>query len=271
MDLGTNLCVYVCAHLCVCVCMREREREGERESTFCFFAAPIFMQDSMQTQQGNNVHFCNASIPVDANLEWRTSNVTVTFLDTIRFPSRSNAVIDDLCQESSHSGTFFIRFENFNLTDVNNATIYISQEIMLVLCNNRIPQTPTNYTCYSSSNGSVEYEGPTVCFNSPTSMPPTSMPPSSIPPSSTSHPVTTIVVPIVVTVVIIIYLLIILIMIIVVRYSRLKSEPPRMCPVGSATASLLASTLAPFGLEPLPDNNSLEFPRENLQFVKVLG
>ena len=247
--------------------MRERERERERESTFCFFAAPIFMQDSMQTPQGNDVHFCNASIPVDANLEWRTSNVPVTFLDTIRFPNRSNADIDDLCQESNHSGTFFIRF---NLTDVNDATIYISQEIILVLCNNRT-QTPTKYTCYSSLNGSVEYEGPTVCFNPPTSMPPTSMPPSSIPPSSTSHPVTTIVVPIVVTVVIIIYLLIILIMIIVVRYSRLKSEPPRMCPVGSATTSLLASTLAPFGLEPVPDNNSLEFPRENLQFVKVLG
>ena len=46
-----------------------------------------------------------------------------------------------------------------------------------------------------------------------------------------------------------------------------------MCPIESATASLIAGSLglATLGLETLDDSSSLEFPRENLQFVKVLG
>ena len=77
-----------------------------------------------------------------------------------------------------------------------------------------------------------------------------------------------IIVPIIVIVVIVVLLFIILVA--YLRYLRLKAEPPRMCPVGSVTASLIASTLAPFGLQPV-ENSSSEFPRENLQFLKVLG
>ena len=77
-----------------------------------------------------------------------------------------------------------------------------------------------------------------------------------------------IIVPVIAVIVVIVLLSIVLVA--YLRYLRLKAEPPRMCPVGSVTASLIASTLAPFGLQPV-ENISSEFPRENLQFLKVLG
>ena len=100
--------------------------------------------------------------------------------------------------------------------------------------------------------------------SSPTSEGPTIQPPQPPPQSPPYH----IIVPGIVIVITIVLLLIVLIA--YLRYLRLKAEPPRMCPVGSVTASLIASTLAPFGLQPV-ENSSSEFPRENLQFLKVLG
>ena len=252
------------------------ERETQIQNMIYFFAAykqfypqfrkDYFTQDPIQTPQQNLLYFCNASIPGDANLEWWTETDLVPFLNstTITSRSRSNLSlltdVDDLCRASNHSGTFSIRFENFYMTKHDDADastyMYLSQEIMLVLCSSRRSKTPTSYTCYSSSNHSVE--GPSV-------------PPLFSP--SASYPITVVAVPIVVIVVLLLVVLMVVLTIVYLRYSRLKSEAPRMCPIESATASLIAGSLglATLGLEPSDDSNGLEFPRENLQFVKVLG
>ena len=224
--------------------------------------SPEFDEDyfTQETPQRNHLYFCNASIPGDANLEWRTDSVSVQVINSDEFSSRSNLSLTDIdnrCQDPGHNKTFSIRFDNSNLTDDSGA-IFINQEIALVLCNDRRSQTPTDSTCSSTSNISVE--GPPVSFPLP-SFP---LPPFPLPPSASYH-----ITVIVVVVVVVVIILLLIILIVYLRYSRLKVEPPRMCPVGSATASLIASTLAPFGLELV--ENSFEFPRENLQFVKVLG
>ena len=93
-------------------------------------------------------------------------------------------------------------------------------------------------------------------------------PTSEGPTVSSQLPPYHIIVPVIIVVVVVVFLSIILIA--YLRYLRLKAEPPRMCPVESVTASLIASTLAPLGLQPV-ENNNFEFSRENLQFLKVLG
>lgn len=140
------------------------------------------------------------------------------------------------------------------MTDSSRA-VFLSQEIALVLCNNHQSPASITYTCYSTSNGSAV--GPTFTIDNPGS-----------PSTFASY---RIIVPVVVTVVVIVALLLV-VLVVYLRRSRVKAKPPRMCPMGSVTASLLASTLAPFGigLEPV-ESISFEFPRENLRFVKVLG
>ena len=141
------------------------------------------------------------------------------------------------------------------MTDDSGAML-LSQEIALVVCSDRRSQTATTYTCYSTSDSSIE--GPTV-----------SLP---LPPSASYH-ISAVVVPVIVIVLLLIAVLIIVLVMVYLRYSRLKAEAPRMCPIESATASLIAGSLglATLGLETLDDSSNLEFPRENLQFVKVLG
>ena len=159
--------------------------------------------------------------------------------------------VDNLCQASNQNKAFSIRFENSYLTDDNSGATLLSQEIALVICGSQTPST--SYTCYSSDSTVVI--GPTV---------------SLLPPPPNSYHITAIVVPIAIIIVVLVAVLVVVLVIVYLRYSRLKAEPPRMCPIESATASLIAGTLAPFGLEPT-ENSNLEFPRENLQFVKVLG
>ena len=255
---------------------RERERERRFHIIFHFFAAykqffPTFhkdyyTQDPMQTPQQNHIYFCNATIPGDANLEWRTdSNVPVPFVNSNRITSRSNLSltdIDNLCssQSSNHGGTFSVRFKN-SYSAYDSGAIYLSQEITLVLCssNRRQSQPPTTYTCYSTLDRSIS--GPTA---------------SPLDPPSTSYHVSAIVVPVIVIVLLLIAVLVIVLVIVYLRYSRLKAEAPRMCPIvnESATARLIAESmpLATLGMETVDDSsNSLEFPRQNLEFVKVLG
>ena len=138
------------------------------------------------------------------------------------------------------------------MTDSSRA-VFLSQEIALVLCNNHQSPASITYTCYSTSNDSAV--GPTFTIYNLDS-----------PSTFASY---RIIVPVVVTVAVIVALLLV-ILVVYLRRSRVKAKPPQMCPIGSVTASLLASTLAPFGLEPV-ESISFEFPRENLRFVKVLG
>ena len=125
-----------------------------------------------------------------------------------------------------------------------------------MVCSDHGSQTDTTYTCYSTSDSSIE--GPTV----------------SVPdPPSRGYHISAIVVPIVLIILLLVAVLVVVLAIVYLRYSRLKSEAPRMCPIESATARLLADSfgLATLGMEMIDDSTSLEFPRENLQFVKVLG
>ena len=214
----------------------------------------------MQTSSLNLLYFCNASIPGDANLNWRADSLSVPFINSSRFTNRSNlslADIDSLCEAPNHEEVFSIRFKNSYSTDASGAT-FLSQEIALVICHRYRSQlsTSVSYTCYSSSDSSVN--GPTILLQ---------------PLPSTSFHITAIVIPIVIIIVLLLLVLVVVLVIVYLRYSRLKAEPPRMCPIGSsATASLIAGTLAPFGLEPIENIvDTFEFPRENLHFEKVLG
>ena len=203
------------------------------------------------------MYICNASIPGDGNLEWRTNSVSIPFINSGGFTSRSNLSLTEINSLCNHYEVFSIRFKNFYPTDASGAT-FVSQEIALVVCHRYRSQlsTSVSYTCYSSSDISVN--GPTILLQ---------------PLPSTSFHITAIAVPIVIIIVLLFVVLVVVLVIVYLRYSRLKAEPPRMCPIGSsATASLIAGTLAPFGLEPIESIvDTFEFPRENLHFEKVLG
>ena len=204
----------------------------------------------------NRFLLCNASISGDANLEWRTDSVTVQFFSNSNVTSWSDlspSVVDTLCLENSPTKEFSIRFENSYLTDSTGAK-FLNQEIALVLCDIGQSSSRITYTCYSSDS---DAKGPTF----------------TIPPTSSNN----FLFPVVATVVAIVLILSLVLLIVVacacVYYSRLKAEPPRMCPIDphlSATASLITATMAPYDME-TTDGSYLEFPRENLEFVKVLG
>ena len=221
---------------------------------------PIFLYYDKDSQQFHPQHFfylCNASISGDAHLEWKTGNVSIPFLYSDEFTSKSNitqSVLEEICQRDSSNKVFSIRFES-SLLSYESGAKYLNEEIALVVCSSQHPASVTRYTCFSSDN---DVPGPYVLI-------------AATP--TTSNQVIVIAVPVITFVVVLLVVIVTVLVVVYLRYTRLKAEPPRMCPIdghSSVTASLIAATLSPYIFDST-ESSHLEFPRENLEFVKVLG
>lgn len=217
---------------------------------------PGYYDQTPQPLHGQNYFLlCNASISGDAHLEWRNGIIPVPFLYSGEISSKSDlspAVLDDLCGRSLTERVFSIRFDSLNLTHSSGAKL-LSEETALVICSGH--ESDITYTCYSSDSSA---KGPAFLVTSS---------------HSSGSQVAVITAPIVIFVVILLVVVVAVGVTVYLRYSRLKAEPPRMCPIdphSSVTASLIAATLTPYNFE-TNESSHLEFPRENLQFVKVLG
>ena len=195
------------------------------------------------------VRLCKASISGDAHLEWRTDMETIPFPDSGEY-NLSSAVLDRLCRDSMSDEPISILLESSSLTN-EDGSVYLSEKIALVICNGYQSRGTAHYTCYSSDSSGP---GPSFVVRA----------------GVNNNQVVTITVPIAIFIVILLIVLVVVVVVFVYPYySRLKAEPPRMCPIdhASATAGLVATS---------PDfeenySSHLEFPRENLVFVKVLG
>ena len=203
------------------------------------------------------VYPCSASISGDAHLEWRTDTRSIPFQYSGEFANASElspTVLDRLCRESVAGEVFSIHFKSSNLTDDEGA-LYLSEEIALVICNGHLSEAATRYTCYSSDHSAM---GPTF---------------TAIAADTDNNQAVVVASSIAVAIVVLLITLALMLVCVYQYYSRLKAEPQRMCPIdphSSVTASLIAASLTPYSFE-TNDSSHLEFPRENLVFVKVLG
>lgn len=220
---------------------------------------PFFNNIDPLMYNGHHAFTCNAFISGDAHLEWRNDadGSLVRFLYSGEFANISdlnNATLDQLCShEKSSLELFAVRFNNSYLKDTNNAT-YINQAVALVQCSHHPLPTSTHYTCFSSDN-----TAPGTSFTLFVSR------------SSSTH-IVTIAVTLAIFVTVLLLVIVVVVVIVCLRYSRIKAEPRRMCPVPPHIMnSLISATLTPYIFDEEPDSSHLEFPRENLQFVKVLG
>ena len=223
-----------------------------------FKYGPLFGDIKQQTYREHLVYLCNASIPGDSHLEWRNNNNSVSFLNSSELVNRSllsDATLDELCSRDDLSREVFAVHVNDSYIRDSNGAIYLNQEIALVRCStHRLSSHTPSYTCFSSD---TQAPGPTVTL---------------FPDRSSRVPVVEIAAPLACFVSLLLLVIVVVMINVCVRYSRIKAEPRRMCPVPShVMSSLISATLTPYIFDEQPDNSHVEFPRENLEFVKVLG
>lgn len=204
---------------------------------------PFFDHEHYIHHPQHYVYLCNASISGDAHLEWRTGNKTI---NNSSERDLSPAGLDRFCQDRTANEPISILLNSSNLTDTDGS-MYLRDELALVICNGRQSRAAARYTCYSSDSSA---EGPIFL----------------VPAAVEDNQIVAITVPIAFFIVLLLIVLVLLLLFVYPYYCRLKVEPRRMFPI----EPLSPGPVSPRGANS-EENSHFEFPRENLVFVKVLG